>query len=284
MSKVADCKKDSDVPEEVPHRPVKVLDHGFVRLVEVMGGDRGVVQAARVSFGLGLKGPEADRKLVRYLLTNHHLSPFEHSLFKLHVKLPIFVARQWFRHRIAGYEFRDAEEGIVFDGGGVVDASGSSINEFSARYAEMADEFYIPEVWRIPDPANKQGSLPAPDRDNAGFSEALSAHCAASFKLYQGALDRGIAKELARLFFPVNLYTQFYWTVNARALMNFISLRSDIHAQWEIRQYSDAIWPIFVREMPWTALAFFDTLPGPVDKKYAGLHAKSFEEIMAHGS
>lgn len=276
------------VAQETEKDKTVVLDHGFVRLVEIMGGDRGVVQAARVSFGLGLKGEEADRKLIRYLLTNHHLSPFEHSILKLHVKLPIFVARQWFRHRIAGYDFREAvdgiEQGIVFDGGGVVDASGSSINEFSARYAEMADEFYIPKVWRMPDPANKQGSLPAPDIDNAGLSEALSAHCAASFKAYQAALDRGIAKELARLFFPVNLYTQFYWTVNARALMNFISLRSDIHAQWEIRQYSDAIWPVFVRAMPWTAMAFFDTLPGPVDKKYAGLHAQSFEEIIAHGS
>ena len=216
---------------------IKVLDKGFVRLVEHMGGDQGVVQAARVSYAGTTKGDEKDKKLIAYLLKHQHLTPFEHAVWKFHVKCPIFVARQWFRHRFAAY------------------------NEISFRYTQTKDDFYFPETWRAQDLKNKQGSVAAAQLDHAALSKTFRASVEQSFKAYEALIAAGVAREMARMALPVNLYTEFYWTVNARSLMHFIRLRSEHHAQWEMRQFSNALWPIFARLMPWTAEAFLATLP-----------------------
>jgi thymidylate synthase (FAD) len=215
---------------------IQVLDHGFVNFVEDMGGDRAVVQAARVCYKSdGLSEPEKDRKLIRYLLEHDHGTPFEHAVLKFHVKAPLFVARQWFRHRMSSY------------------------NETSQRYAVVPEEFYIPAAWRLHDAKNKQGSV-AGAMEHDVLSGKLLSHCQQSMRVYNELLETGVAKEMARMALPVNVYTEWYWTVNARALMHFIALRSEAHAQWEIRQYSNALWKIFAGVMPWTAEAFLGTI------------------------
>ena len=211
---------------------IQVLDKGFVRLVEFMGADQGVVDAARVSYGGKSKGPEADRKLISYLLQHSHLTPFEHSLFKFHVSCPVFVMRQWIRHRIA------------------------SVNEVSARYTEVKDEFYVPAAWRAQDVKNKQGSVAAPALDHAALTKLFDAQVKAALASYRELLKAGVAREMARMVLPVNLYTEFYFTINARSLMNFVSLRADVHAQWEIQQYGEALAAFFSEKMPWTYEAF----------------------------
>jgi thymidylate synthase (FAD) len=209
-----------------------VLDKGFVRLVDVMGGDAAVLDAARVCYGSSSKGAAQDRRLIAYLMKHAHLTPFEHAVFKFHVSTPIFVARQWFRHRMASY------------------------NEVSGRYTEIKEEFYVPAVWRSQDTVNKQGSVAAAKLDHAGLSARLSAQVRSSMAGYRDMLAAGVAREMARLVLPMNLYTQFYWTVNCRSLMNFISLRADEHAQWEMQQYALALARFFRRRMPWTWEAF----------------------------
>jgi thymidylate synthase (FAD) len=213
-------------------KTVKVLDKGFVRLVDFMGGDQGVVDAARVSYGGTSKGPEADRKLIAYLMKHKHESPFEHSVFKFHVKTPIFVMRQWIRHRIASY------------------------NEISARYTEVKDEFYVPSRWRAQDLKNKQGSVSAAALDHAALTAGFQAQVDAALACYKSLLASGVAREMARMVLPVNMYTEFYWTINARSLMNFVTLRADAHAQWEIQQYGEAVARFFREAMPWTFEAY----------------------------
>lgn len=213
-----------------------VLDKGFVRLVSFMGGDQGVVDSARVSYGGKSRGEEADRKLIAYLLKHKHETPFEHSVFQFHVSCPIFVMRQWIRHRIASY------------------------NEISARYTEVKDEFYIPDKWRAQDIKNKQGSVAAPALDHADLTRKFEAQLQASLKLYREMLAAGVAREMARMILPVNAYTQFYWTINARSLMNFVTLRADVHAQWEIQQYAEALAAYFQEKMPWTYDAFLKSV------------------------
>lgn len=215
-----------------PADSTPVLDKGFVRLVEFMGGDQGVVDAARVSYGGKSRGEEADRKLIAYLLKHKHESPFEHAFFKFHVSCPIFVMRQWIRHRMASY------------------------NEISARYTEVRDEFYIPEKWRAQDVKNKQGSVVAATLDHAALTERFEAQMKSAMAAYKDLLAAGVAREMARMVLPVNAYTEFYWTVNARALMNFITLRADVHAQWEIQQYAEALAHYFREKMPWSYDAF----------------------------
>ncbi len=211
---------------------IAVLDKGFVRLVDFMGGDGGVVDSARVSYGGKSKGEEADRKLIAYLLKHQHMTPFEQAVFKFHVSAPIFVMRQWIRHRMASY------------------------NEISARYTEVKDEFYIPSKWRAQDVRNKQGSVAAPTLDHAELTQKFEGQVAAALKLYREMLAAGVARELARMILPVNAYTQFYWTVNARSLMHFIGLRADTHAQWEIQQYAEVLADCLQQKMPWTFDAF----------------------------
>ena len=209
-----------------------VLDKGFVKLIEFMGGDRRAVDSARVSFGSVSKGELQDKKLIEYLLANAHLSPFEHSVFQFHIKCPIFVARQWMRHRIASY------------------------NEISARYTEVSDEFYYPEAFRVQDKINRQGSVRSGALDQGKMLAAYDRAIKASYAAYQELLEAGAAKEMARMVLPVAQYTQFYWSINARSLLNFIELRADSHAQYEIRQYADAIQEIFREKMPWTWEAY----------------------------
>lgn len=210
---------------------IKVLDRGFIKLVDFMGGDIAVVQAARVSYGQGSKGEDKDKKLINYLLANRHETPFEHAVFKFHVNCPIFVARQWFRHRMASY------------------------NEISGRYTELTEDFYLPDKFR----AQKDPNYEYVDLDDS-MTEDLRAQIRHSydqaFELYQTLLNKGVARELARIVLPLALYTQFYWSINARALMNFLTLRAEVHAQYEIRQYALAILKIFQEKMPWTFAAF----------------------------
>jgi len=208
-----------------------VLDIGLVRLVNFMGGDNAVVQAARVSFGKGITNDERDKKLLFYLMANRHETPFEHSVFKFHIKCPIFVARQWFRHRMASY------------------------NEISGRYSEMKEEFFMPDVLRTQKARNYKYSE-IDESANAELTEKIKKHYDFSYKLYHELLERGVAKEHARIVLPLSLYTQFYWTINARSLMNFLSLRMEEHAQYEIRQYAEVINEIFKEKMPWTQEAF----------------------------
>ncbi len=210
----------------------KVLDRGFVRLVDFMGGDFSVVQSARVSFGKESKGAEKDIKLINYLMKHRHETPFEHSVFKFHVKCPIFVARQWMRHRIA------------------------SVNEISLRYVEYDDEFYIPEMLRKQSKSNKQASIMEPVEKQDELKREIAELYGRIRAIYEKLIDRGVARELARIVLPLSTYTQFYWTINARSLMNFISLRADEHAQYEIREYAHRIAMIFRELMPITFHAF----------------------------
>lgn len=212
----------------------KVLDKGFVRLIDFLGGDNAVVQAARVSHGEGLKGEEKDKKLIKFLLKHQHLTPFEHSIFKFHIKCPIFVARQWFRHRWASY------------------------NEISGRYTEYPDEYYMPEKLRGQSEKDKQSSEFIEIEGEKEILNEIKELQEKIFEFYKRLLEKGIAKELARIILPLSTYTEFYWTVNARSLMNFINLRTDIHAQWEIRQYAEVIAEIFKEKMPWTYEAFVE--------------------------
>lgn len=213
---------------------IPVLDKGFVQLVDFMGGDLAVVRGARVSFGQETKGDERDRKLINYLMKHEHGTPFEMAIFKFHIKAPIFVARQWFRHRIGSY------------------------NEISYRYVEVKDEFYVPNELRAQDTKNKQASFSgsfSPEQNEQGRSLIEAAHELA-YEKYQQLLNMGVAREVARIVLPVSMYTQFYVAYNARSLMNFIRLRLGEGAQYEIRQYAEAMNQIFKDKMPWTYAAF----------------------------
>ena len=210
----------------------KVLDKGFVKLIDFMGGDQNAVDSARVSFGSVSKGEALDRKLIEYLLEHGHFSPFEHSVFQFHIKCPIFVARQWMRHRIASY------------------------NEVSARYTEVKEEFYVPAAFRGQDKINRQGSVRSGGLDQAKMLAAYDKAIKASFDIYKELLEAGAAREMARMVLPVAQYTQFHWTINARSLLNFLELRLDSHAQFEIQQYAIAIQEIFAEKMPWTWEAY----------------------------
>lgn len=207
---------------------IKVLNKGFVRLIDFMGGDESVVLAARVSTGRGLKGEEQDRKLINYLMKNKHETPFEHAVFQFQISCPLLVARQWFRHRIASY------------------------NERSGRYTEYTDEFYVPEHLRLQAKTNKQASEFGEIPNERELIAMIQETHDLVYERYQKLLSAGVARELARAILPLSLYTQFYWTINARALMNFINLRADAGAQWEIRQYAEALAQIFQQKMPWT--------------------------------
>ena len=199
---------------------IKCLDKGFVRLVDSMGGDDAIVQAARVSYGKGTSKVSQDRGLIRYLMRHRHSTPFEMVEFKFHCKMPIFVARQWVRHRTA------------------------NINEYSLRYSEARDEFYYPDPEHIQfqSALNKQGRMgevtPELKQKVQDYFKEISER---SFAIYKELNQAGIARELARSILPVNLYTEWYWKNDLHNLLHFIGLRSDSHAQYEIRVFSDAM-------------------------------------------
>jgi len=220
---------------------VPVLDHGFVRVVDYMGDDAAICQAARVSYGTGTKSVQNDEGLIRYLMRHWHSTPFEMCEVKLHVKLPVFVARQWIRHRTA------------------------NVNEYSARYSILDREFYIP----APEHIAAQSSV-----NNQGRGEALTGEEAArvldilksdstrSYDNYQSMISddgqQGLARELARMNLPANIYTQWYWKVDLHNLLHFLRLRADAHAQYEIRVYADAICSIVADWVPFAYAAFED--------------------------
>ena len=200
---------------------IEVLDHGFVRLVDSMGDDSSIVQAARVSYNLGTKTPEKDKHLIHYLMKNDHTSPFEQVVFKFHIKLPIFVARQMIRHRTA------------------------RVNEISGRYTELKNEFYVPQRAHIcrQSKDNKQGRESSPVNSVCAETviTAIQQSNDEAYNTYKKMLDMNIAKELARIVLPVNIYTEWYWQIDLHNLLNFLKLRLDRHAQYEIRVYAEAI-------------------------------------------
>lgn len=226
---------------------IDVLKDGISRvsLMSHSGGDESVVRAARVSYGKTVTDPERDKKLIAYMLLHKHGTPFEHNLFTFRIKAPIFVFRQWHRTRI-----------------------GVSFNEVSARYTEMKDEFYIPKVWRAQDTKNKQGSVQSSDIGHAEATKALTRVCHDAMATYNWMLKEGIAREMARMALPVNLYSDMWFSCNARSLMNFIELRSEDHAQAETRLYSDALAECLKSVMPWTYEAFTSRLD---PDRYRGL-------------
>jgi len=200
---------------------IKVLDKGFVRLIDHMGTDLSVVNAARVSFGKTKEAfEESDAKLVDYLAAHEHTSPFRHTALTLHVKAPIFVFRQWMKHRI-----------------------GSEFNEISGRYVEFReDEFFVPEVFRRQAKVNKQGSEGAIEEELHGrATSSYLESCQAAVMHYRELLSLGVCREQARCVLPVALYSEAYWTVSLQAVAHFIRLRADSHAQWEIQQYAAAV-------------------------------------------
>ncbi|MDP3371890.1 MAG: FAD-dependent thymidylate synthase [Candidatus Paracaedibacteraceae bacterium] len=226
--------------EAMLYEPQSVLDHGFVRVVDYMGDDNAIVQAARVSYGKGTKKVSEDRGLIRYLMRHWHSTPFEMCEIKLHVKLPMFVARQWIRHRTA------------------------NVNEYSARYSILDREFYVPapEHLSAQSLSNRQGRAGVLEGEHA--EKVLNLLKEDSMRCYDNYMwllnedesqgeHQGLARELARMNLPVNFYTQWYWKVDLHNLMHFLRLRADPHAQYEIRAYADVILNIM---KAWVPLAF----------------------------
>ena len=234
--------------EDLLYKPFSVLDHGFIRVVDYMGNDSAVVQAARVSYGAGTRKVREDQGLIRYLIRHRHTTPFEMCEIKFHVKLPIFVARQWIRHRTA------------------------NINEYSARYSILDNEFYIP----APEHLARQSSTNRQGRGSVlEGSQALTvmrmlrddatrahAHYVEMMDISGDEKDQadspGLARELARMNLTLNFYTQWYWKVNLHNFMHFLSLRGDQHAQYEIRAYANVMLGILKKWVPDTFDAFSD--------------------------
>jgi thymidylate synthase (FAD) len=220
----------------VAEESIQVLDHGFVRLDDAMASDLSVVNAARVSFARRKETmEESDAGLSRFLMRERHGTPFEHNAFRFHIRAPIFVAREWFRHRIG------------------------SFNEFSMRYAKATDEFYVPAPEDVRTQVGKPGSYtfePVDPELAERTREELRAVYDAAYETYERLVEAGVARELARCVMPVGAYTEFYWTINARSLMNFVSLRAAETAQREIRRYAEAVELFFAEHMPVTHAAF----------------------------
>ncbi|UCC44074.1 MAG: FAD-dependent thymidylate synthase [Candidatus Zixiibacteriota bacterium] len=216
----------------------KVLDKGFVRLIDYMGDDHAIVQAARVSYGAGTKKVSQDRGLIRYLMRLRHTSPFEMVEFKFHVKLPIFVARQWIRHRTA------------------------NVNELSGRYSIMKEEFYRPDpsVIGFQSPDNKQGRTDetVPPELSERFLSHLDESQDDLYKTYSGFVEEGLARELARVNLPLSLYTEWYWKIDLHNLFHFLRLRMDSHAQKEFREYAAVMADIVRTVCPLAYEAFED--------------------------
>jgi thymidylate synthase (FAD) len=223
-------------PEVIAQGSIPVLDHGFVRLDDAMADDLSVVNGARVSFARHkTEMDDSDAGLIRFLMRERHGTPFEHNSFRFHIRAPIFVAREWFRHRVG------------------------SFNEFSMRYAKATDDFYVPGPDDVRSQVGKPGaySFEPVEPDIAETTrEEMRAVYQAAFSAYERLVDLGVARELARSVLPVGAYTEFYWTVNARALMNFLSLRNSETAQREIRRYAEAAEQFLAEKMPITYAAF----------------------------
>ena len=233
--------------EEILYEPVSVLDHGFVRTIDYMGDDAAVVQAARVSYGKGTKKVSDDAGLINYLLRHRHTTPFEMCEIKFHIKVPIFIARQWIRHRTA------------------------NINEYSARYSVLDREFYIPSLDQLASQSTQNHQGRGDVLDGAEANEVLQILKEDSIRNYDHYVEmlnedpdgnkidegrNGLARELARMNLTLNAYTQWYWKIDLHNLLHFLSLRADAHAQYEIRVYADAMLETVKRWVPITYNAF----------------------------
>ncbi len=233
-----------EAAEAILDKEFPVLDHGFVRLVDYLGGDARIVQSARVSYGEGTKSFRQDKGLINYLLRNEHTSPFEQVVFTFHTKMPIFVARQWVRHRTA------------------------RLNEISGRYSVMKEEFYLPDSTVLaPQSAdNKQGRSEA--RFDREVEEQITAEFAQgqheTYAAYERLLDAGLARELARINLPLSTYTEWYWQIDLHNLFHFLKLRLDAHAQYEIRVYAEVMHEIAMSVCPIAVDAFEEHVRGGV--------------------
>ena len=274
--------------EEILYEALPVLDHGFVRVVDYMGNDEAIVQAARVSYGRGTKSVRNDAGLIGYLMRHRHSTPFEMCEIKYHVKLPVFVARQWIRHRTA------------------------NVNEYSARYSILDREFYIPAPAQLAaqSSANRQGRGDVLEGQEAAWVlETLKRDAQTAYDDYEAMLNEGenadpersgLARELARMNLPVNIYTQWYWKADLHNLFHFLSLRADPHAQYEIRVYADAMLETVKRWVPLAYDAFMENRMGgavmtagqiavlqrmlageEVTKESSGLSARVWDELQA---
>lgn len=237
----------SDGMEQHLYRAHPVLDHGFIRVIDYMGDDSAIVQAARVSYGAGTKHVQNDEGLIRYLMRHWHSTPFEMCEIKLHVKLPVFVARQWIRHRTA------------------------NVNEYSARYSILDREFYIPapEHLAAQSTVNNQGRGEVLTGEEAArVLDLLKSDANRAYDHYEAMLSQdgqqGLARELARMNLPANIYTQWYWKVDLHNLFHFLRLRADPHAQYEIRVYAEAIAACVRDWVPLAYAAFEDYRMGGV--------------------
>ena len=235
--------------EAVLYKPIEVLDQGFIRVIDYMGDDSSIVQSARVSYGKGTKKISNDKGLIKYLMRHRHSTPFEMCEIKFHIKLPIFIARQWIRHRTA------------------------NVNEYSARYSILDKEFYIPSAENLAAQSaiNNQGRGDALTDDEASnVIQILKKDAEQTYSNYETLLNEssegniidesksGIARELARMNLTLNTYTQWYWKIDLNNLLHFLALRADDHAQYEIRVYADAMLDIVKKWVPLTYEAFED--------------------------
>ena len=266
--------------EEILDKEYKVLDKGFVRLVDYLGGDARIVQAARVSYGEGTKSVREDAGLIDYLLRHQHTSPFEQVVLTFHIKMPIFVARQWVRHRTA------------------------RLNEISGRYSIMRDECYVPDSEDIAFQStdNRQGRMdePAPFEIRSGIRESIRIQQESAYQNYQQLIDTKLARELARINLPLSTYTELYWQIDLHNLFHFLKLRCDGHAQKEIRKYAFVLLDICRNVAPLATQSFekhvltgvhlsgseLEAVRNLLQGKESGLHGKEltrFEEKIRLG-
>jgi thymidylate synthase (FAD) len=249
---IKNTTKRATVPalEEILYKPIKVLDHGFVRVIDYMGDDSAVVQAARVSYGRGTKKSLQDKGLINYLMRHRHTTPFEMCDIKFHIKLPIFIARQWIRHRTA------------------------SVNEYSARYSILSNEFYLPDRENLTPQSstNKQGrsSEALPENIALRVLATIKEDSLRCYKNYVAMMNQdeqgniidednvGITRELARINLTLNHYTEWYWKINLHNLLHFLTLRADSHAQYEIRVYAEVMLDIVKAWVPFVYEAFIE--------------------------
>lgn len=269
--------------EAMLYEPQEVLDHGFLRVIDYMGDDSAIVQAARVSYGRGTRKVSEDAGLIRYLMRHRHSSPFEMCEIKFHVKLPIFIARQWIRHRMA------------------------SVNEYSARYSILDSEFYLPapEHMAAQSEVNRQGRGDVLEGEAAAdVLDILRRDAMQTYGNYEKMLDAeegyGLARELARINLTLNTYTQWYWKIDLHNLMHFLALRLDPHAQYEIRAYAEVMLQVLHAWVPQTATAFEEYRRGAVtfsasmikvvrrmlagevvEREGTGLSKREWDEMMA---
>jgi thymidylate synthase (FAD) len=250
--------------EAILYEPIPVLDHGFIRVIDYMGTDASIVQAARVSYGRGTKKTREDAGLINYLLRHRHTTPFEMCEIKLHIKLPIFIARQWIRHRTA------------------------NVNEYSGRYSILDREFYVPapEQLAAQSSSNRQGRGDVLQGEEAArVLDILKSDAQQCYDHYQEMLNedevgnqrdenkQGLARELARMNLPVNFYTQWYWKIDLHNFMHFLALRVDDHAQYEIRVYAQAMLDVLKKWVPTTYDAFMDYRVGATEVSKKGMDA-----------